>query len=154
MYKKALLLGIIGYIAGCAIGLAFALQHSPFSFAGELPDILLGGIPGAIAMGTAVIYSIEKWSLLRATATHFLIVMGVIFLACFVLKWFEPWSTPFWIMTAAEAVGYVLVWIALYWGYKAKVRKLNEMLKESREEKKDPPACFPPEDHASQAPGR
>ena len=137
MYKKALLLGIIGYIAGCAIGLVFALQNSPFSFADALPRILLGGIPGAIAMGTAVIYDIEKWSLLKATVTHFLIVMGVIFLASFVLKWFVPWSTPFWIMMAAEAVGYILVWLILYLCYKAKVRKLNEMLKESREEERN-----------------
>ena len=52
MYKKSILLGIIGYIAGCAVGLIFALQNNPFSFADALPQILLGGIPGAIAMGT------------------------------------------------------------------------------------------------------
>ena len=53
----------------------------------------------------------------------------------FVLKWFEPWSTQFWIMMAAEAVGYILVWIIMYSCYKAKVRKLNETLKESQEAK-------------------
>ena len=138
MYKKAILLAAFGYIAGCAIGLVFALQNNPFSFADAIPHILLGGIPGAIAMGTAVIYDIDKWSILRVTVTHFLIVMGVIFLASFVLKWFEPWSTPFWIMMAAEVVGYILVWTIMYLCYKAKVRKLNEMLKESQETKKNP----------------
>lgn len=135
MYKKSILLGIIGYIAGCAVGLIFALQNNPFSFADALPQILLGGIPGAIAMGTTVIYDIEKWSILRVTVTHFLIVMVVTLLASFVLKWFEPWSTPFWIMMAAEAIGYILVWIIMYSCYKAKVRKLNETLKESQEAK-------------------
>ena len=139
MYKKAIQLGAIGYIAGCAIGLVFALQNHPFSFADALPRILLGGIPGAVAMGAAVIYDIEKWSLLKATATHFLIAMGVTLLACFVLEWFKPWSAPFWIMMAAEAAGYILVWIIMYLRYKAKVQKLNEMLKESRESKGNSP---------------
>ena len=133
MAKKAMLLGLIGYIAGCIVGLCFSLQSESFTLAGALPQILLGGIPGAIAMGTAVIYDIEEWSLLRATVTHFLIVMGALLLACFVLKWFEPWSTPFWIMLAAELVGYVIVWLIMYLGYKKQVRKLNKLLKENRE---------------------
>ena len=133
MAKKAMLLGLIGYFAGCIIGLCFSLQSESFTLAGALPQILLGGIPGAIAMGTAVIYDIEEWSLLRATVTHFLIVMGALLLACFVLKWFEPWSTPFWIMLAAELVGYVIVWLIMYLGYKKQVRKLNKLLKENRE---------------------
>ena len=133
MRKKAVLLGFLGYIAGCLIGLCFALQNESFTLAGALPDILLGGIPGAIAMGSAVIYDVEKWSILRATASHSLITMGAILMGCFVLKWFEPWSTPFWIMLAAELAGYVLIWLIMYHGYRGKVRKLNEMLKENRE---------------------
>jgi CDP-diglyceride synthetase len=92
----------------------------------------MGGIPGAIAMGTAVIYDIEEWSLLRATVTHFLIVMVALLLACFVLKWFEPWSAPFWIMLAAELVGYIIIWLIMYLCYKKQVRKLNNLLKENR----------------------
>ncbi len=137
MRRKAILLGLIGYIAGCVIGFCFALRNESFTFAGALPDILLGGIPGAIAMGSSVIYDIEKWSLLRATVTHFLIVMGAMLLACFVLKWFEPWSTPFWIMLAAELAGYIIIWLIMHQCYKAKVRKLNEMLRESREKGKE-----------------
>lgn len=131
MHKKAMIFGLIGYVAGCLIGLCFALQNKNESLSGALPNILLGGIPGAIAMGTMVIYDIEKWSILRATFTHFLIVMGVMLLACFVLKWFEPWSTAFWIMMAAELVGYVIVWLILYHSYRREVRKLNDMLRKS-----------------------
>jgi len=131
MAKKAMLLGLIGYIAGCIIGLCFALQREGFTLASSLPDILMGGIPGAIAMGTAVIYDIEEWSLLRATVTHFLIVMVALLLACFVLKWFEPWSAPFWIMLAAELVGYIIIWLIIYLCYKKQVRKLNNLLKEN-----------------------
>ena len=133
MRKKAILLGLIGYVCGCVIGLFFALQNENFNIREALPSILLGGIPGAIAMGSAVIYDIEEWSLLRATATHFLVVMGVILFACFLLKWFPPWSPAFWIMLAAELVGYVIIWLIMYDCFRKKVRELNEMLKEKRE---------------------
>ena len=129
MYKKALLRGFLGYMAGCMIGLCFALQNKEFTFMGTLPGILLGGIPGAIIAGTTVVYDIEKWSLLRATVTHFLLTMGVIFLACFMLKWFPPWSTAFWILLAAEVVGYIIIWLIMHLRYRAEVRKLNELLK-------------------------
>lgn len=130
MAKKAMLLGLIGYFAGCMIGLCFSLQSESFTLAGALPQILLGGIPGAIAMGTAVIYDIEEWSLLRATVTHFLIVMGALLLGCFVLKWFKPWSASFWIMLAAELAGYVIVWLIMHLCYQKQVRELNRLLKE------------------------
>ena len=133
MTKKAMILGLLGYIAGCAVGLCFTLQNENFTLAGALPQILLGGIPGAIAMGTAVIYDIEERSLLRATVTHFLIVMGTLLLACFVLKWFKPWSAPFWIMLVAELVGYVIVWLIMCLCYKKQIRKLNKLLKENQE---------------------
>ncbi len=134
MFKKAVLLGLLGYIAGCIIGLCFALGNKGAVFPDALPDILLGGIPGAIAMGSAVIYDIEEWSLFRATATHFLVVMGVILLACFVLKWFEPWSMAFWIMLMMEAVAYFIVWLILFLHYRTTVHKLNELLENSLSE--------------------
>ena len=131
--KKAIVLSLVGYVLGCLIGLFFSLQSPDFSLSAALPQILLGGIPGAVAMGSAVIYDIEEWSILRVTVTHFLVAMGAIILACFVLKWFEPWSTAFWILLAAELAGYILIWLIMYCCFRAKVRKLNEMLKENRE---------------------
>ena len=71
------------------------------------------------------------------TVTHFLIVTGVMLLACFVLKWFEPWSTAFWIMLAVVAIGYFIVWLIIYRCYKKQIRKLNELLKESQEAKEN-----------------
>ena len=130
MYKKAVLRGLLGYIAGCMIGLFFALQREHFTITAALSQILLGGIPGAIACGSTVIYDIEKWSLLRATFTHFLVVIGVTFLACFVLNWFPPWSTAFWIMLAVEVIGYIIIWLMIYLRYKAEVRNLNKLLEE------------------------
>ena len=134
MRKKAILLGLIGYAAGCLVGLCFALQSENFTVASALPQILLGGLPGAVAMGTMVFYDVENWSLLRATVTHFLTVMGVMILACYVLNWFEPWSAAFWIMLAVELVGYIIIWLIMYLCYKKQVRKLNELLEKTRSE--------------------
>ena len=137
MRKKAIWLALLGYALGCGIGVFFALRSGNFSLKTSLPRILLGGIPGAVAMASTVIYDIEEWSLLRATVTHFVIVMGVIIFGCFVLDWFEPWSLSFWIMIAVEAVAYFIIWLIMYLGYRGQIRKLNEMLKESKE---DPPS--------------
>ena len=132
MFKKALLLSLVGYVCGCLIGLCFTLQNEDFSIVTALPHILLGGIPGAIACGSTVIYDIEKWSILRATVTHFLIAMGAIILGCFVLNWFKPWSAAFWIVMAAEVVGYIIIWWIMYRRYSREVRKLNALLKKNR----------------------
>ena len=129
MYKKAMLLSLLGFAAGCLIGLAFHLQDENFSLSEALPNILLGGIPGAIAMGTTVVYDIEKWSLFRATATHFLIAIGVILLGCFVLHWFKPWSRAFWLLLAFELAAYVIIWLFFYFSYRKKIRQMNEELK-------------------------
>jgi hypothetical protein len=139
MYKKAILLGLLGYIAGCIIGLCFALSSEGFGLTSSLPQILLGGIPGAIAMGSVVIYDVEEWSILRATVTHFLVAMGAILFGCFVLGWFKPWSTSFWIMLAIEFAAYLLIWLIMYRCFRAKVRKLNELLKENREKENSRP---------------
>ena len=133
MRKRAIMLAAIGYVIGCAVGLCFALQNKNRTLADALPRILLGGIPGAITMGSAVIYDVEKWSILRVTATHFLIVAGVMVLACFALNWFEPGSAAFWILMAVMLAGYILIGLIMYCCFRAKVRKLNEMLKENRE---------------------
>ena len=80
--KKAILLSLLGYAAGCMIGLFFSLGYGEFVLADHLTAILLGGIPGAVAMGSTVIYDIEKWSILRCTVTHFLVAMGAIIFGC------------------------------------------------------------------------
>ena len=40
-------------------------------------------------MGFTVVYDIEKWSILRATVTHFLIANGMMILTATILKWWN-----------------------------------------------------------------
>jgi len=128
MWKKAVLLGALGYAIGIVIGVIVFLLNSSRSFTETLPYILLSGIPGAIAMGSTVIYEIEKWSISRATLTHFLITFGSIYLVGFALGWFRFGEPAFWIFTAAMVAAYILIWLIQYMAYKRQVRKMNEDL--------------------------
>ena len=129
MWKKAVLLGALGYAVGLVIGVIIFLCNSSRNFAETLPYILLSGIPGAVAMGSSVIYGVEKWSVARATVTHFLITFGCLYLVGFALGWFRFGAPAFWIFTGAMIAAYVLVWLIQYMAYKRQVRKMNEDLR-------------------------
>lgn len=129
MWKKAVLLGALGYAVGIVIGVVIFLFNSSHNFAEALPSILLSGIPGAVAMGSSVIYGVERWSVARATVTHFLITFGGLYLVGFALGWFRFGEPAFWIFTAAMVAAYVLVWLIQYMAYKRQVRKMNEDLR-------------------------
>ncbi len=129
MWKKAVLLGALGYAVGIVIGVVIFLFNSSRNFAEALPSILLSGIPGAVAMGSSVIYGVERWSVARTTVTHFLITFGGLYLVGFALGWFRFGEPAFWIFTAAMVAAYFLVWLIQYMAYKRQVRKMNEDLR-------------------------
>ena len=133
MYRKAMLLGLLGYAIGALIGLAIVLlQGETVDVSGTLPRILLGGIPGALAMGSSVAYGIEKWSILRATATHFLITMCALCFGGYVLQWFGPERSMLWIMIAVSLAAYIAIWLAFYFSYKKTIRRMNEDLQKMK----------------------
>ena len=75
MWKKAVLLGALGFALGVAIGVILTSADPGDNLRAAFPYILVCGIPGCIAMGSSVIYDIEEWSLVRASVTHF-VTMG------------------------------------------------------------------------------
>lgn len=129
MWKKAVQLGALGYVLGVAIGVAFFLAGSNEGLGKALPYILLSGIPGGVSMGSSVIYGVEKWSIARATVTHFLITFACFYLISFALGWFRFEDSLFLIITAAMVIGYFVVWLVMYLAYKRQIRKINEGLK-------------------------
>lgn len=135
MWKKAVLLGALGYAVGIVIGVIIFLCNSSRCFAEALPYILLSGIPGAVAMGSTIIYEIEKWSIARATATHFLVTFGCLYLVGFALEWFRFGEPVFWIFTGAMILAYVLIWLIQYMAYKRRIRKMNENLRKWKSRK-------------------
>lgn len=135
LWKKATLLGLAGFVIGSLIGMCFTLAGS-ISFSEALPHILLGGLYGGAAMGSSVVYDIEKWSIARATATHFLLVFALFFLLVTTMGWFSLNSPAFWIIVGAMAAGYVLIWLLQYLSYRRQIRKMNDQLTKWKSEKR------------------
>lgn len=129
LWKRAVLLGIAGFVLSGIICIVFILTGSSGGLTGkDLPHILLGGIYGAVAMGSTVIYDVEKWSIARGTATHFLLVFALYFLLVISMGWFRLDDPVFWIVVGAMAAGYILVWLIQYLLYRRKIREMNDVL--------------------------
>ncbi len=91
-------------------------------------EILLAGCIGFVGMGGSVIYEIEKWSIVRCTATHFILTMGTFSFIATYLKWFEGDMVSFIIWLVAMVVAYVMIWLIQYFVFKKQVREINENL--------------------------
>lgn len=126
-WKKATLSALTGFIVGAIIGIGFLLGNWP-GLREALPHLLLGGIYGAVACGSSIVYDIEKWSIARATATHFLFVFALYFLIVITMDWFRLDDPGFWILIAAMAVVYILIWLFQCLAYKRKIREMNNDL--------------------------
>lgn len=127
LWKKATLLGLAGFVIGSFIGACLMLTGSK-TFPEALPHILAGGLYGALAMGSSVVYGVEKWSIARATATHFLLVFALYFLLVISMGWFSLDAPAFWIVVGAMAAGYVLIWLLQYLFFRRRIRKMNDDL--------------------------
>lgn len=135
LWKKAVLLGLTGFVIGALIGVGFVLAGAGRIGRADLLHFLIGGFYGAIAMGSSVVYEIEKWSIARATATHFLTVFFLYFLLVISMGWFSLKEPIFWIVVAFMAVGYVLIWLFQYLAYRRMIRKMNEDLEKFKNRK-------------------
>ena len=80
------------------------------------------------AMGSSIVYDIEKWSIARATVTHFLLVFALYFLLVISMKWFRLEDPLFWIIVGCMAVAYVIIWLIQYLACRRKIREMNDSL--------------------------
>ncbi len=127
LWKKAVLLSLIGFAAGVLIGVFLSLGDWP-GLKEALPHLLLGGVYGAAAMGSSIVYDIEKWSIARATATHFLCVFALYILIAVTMGWFRLDDPVFWIVLGAMLLAYVLIWLFQYLSCKRRIREMNRDL--------------------------
>ena len=132
MWKKAFLLGALGFALGVAIGVILTSADPGDNLRAAFPYILVCGIPGCIAMGSSVIYDIEEWSLVRASVTHFLITFISYYAIALPLGWFRFGSSLFWIITAAMLAGYAVIWIIMHCSYKRQIRRMNDELRKMK----------------------
>ena len=127
LWKKATLLGLAGFVIGAAIVICLVLLDSQ-PLQGAFTHIVIGGIYGAVAMGSSVVYGIEKWSIARATATHFLLVFALYFLLVISMGWFSLSDPVFWIVVGAMVAVYILIWLIQYLSYRRQIREMNDEL--------------------------
>ncbi|MER2056429.1 MAG: DUF3021 domain-containing protein [Clostridia bacterium] len=138
LWKKATLLGLAGFVLGVLTGIGFMLARSSEGLKAAFPNLILGGLYGAAVMSSSIVYDIEKWSIARATATHFLLSFSLYFLLVLSMGWFRLDDPVFWIVIAVMVVIYVLVWLFQYLSYRRKIREMNHDLKIWKSTKKEP----------------
>ncbi|MBQ7583688.1 MAG: DUF3021 domain-containing protein [Lachnospiraceae bacterium] len=89
------------------------------------------GFLGTVAMGTSAVYSIEEWSLLKATLIHFVVTMTTYFLVAFFLRWLSPADIKYNLTIFAILVAvYFMIWLYNFLSYKAQINEINRELKE------------------------
>ena len=137
MWKKAVLLGAAGFVIGALIGVIFKLLRAPVNWSQDILHFLIGGIWGAFAMSSSVVYDIEKWSVARATATHFLFVVVGYAVLSLAMGWFRIGDSLFWIILAVMVAVYFLIWLFMYLAYKRQIMKMNEELEKLKSAPKE-----------------
>ncbi|MBR5336637.1 MAG: DUF3021 domain-containing protein [Lachnospiraceae bacterium] len=135
--KKGLILGAVGFVMGIIIGVViFTMTGGREITPVSIFHFLVGGIYAAWAMGGSTMYDIESWSILRCTLTHFITTLLAFYLMGTIQDgWLVIGSSLFWIVTAAFVVAYIIIWLAQYFSYKRKVKRMNEELRAFREKK-------------------
>ena len=154
MLKKTLKLGGIGFLLGVVVGNVIAMltgisdgEVQLFSkrlleMAGGNQVIaavlqsLFSGLYGAICFCGISLYDMERLPLAAATAMHgALIILSFIPIAL-LLGWFNS-ITSILIMSCFQLIGFIIIWLILYFGYKKQVRELNDMQKDFSEKDKE-----------------
>lgn len=132
--RKGLLLGAAGLVAGAGIGAGILYLLEPAAYTSDAGKVLLyallSGIYGALAMGFSAVYDIERWSITRATVTHFAVTLGGMYGLGFALGWLSVKGWEFWLVTAMFIVCYFIIWLVQYMIFRQNVRKMNRELKE------------------------
>lgn len=91
---------------------------------------LVCGILGTIMLGSAYIYEIDRWTLLKATIIHFIVIVISFYLTVFFLRWFAPTNIKA-IITSLIIfiVTYTIIWLIMYLSYKSQIKEINQNLK-------------------------
>lgn len=86
-----------------------------------------------IAGGMNVVYQIERLPLMLAIFIHG-IVLYVSYLAVFLMNgWLEQGIEPFLIFSCIFVIGYLAIWVFIYYFTRRKTARLNEMLRKKQD---------------------
>ena len=118
-----LILGIIYYI------LSLAIEGFSLSGGEVLVAIVSTYILAFVQAGASVFNQIEEWPLAKCTFVHFL-TLYLAYVLCYLVNSWIPFDiNVVLIFTAIFAVGYFVVWLAVFVSIKAVSKKLNAKIK-------------------------
>lgn len=143
--KKALGFGLLGIPIGIAISTTIALAISLFfgSYSPVSPPLidLMGGLMNAalfqylasVALGFicgfgSAIWAVERWSLLRKTLIHFLLLTFTLLPISIACRWVAPSFISILIYFVVFAALYLIIWIVQYLIIRHKISKMNDRL--------------------------
>ena len=145
MLKKTLKAAGIGFLIGMIVGnvIAFLTGNSGtggVTFASpQLLDMaggsgtvamllqsLFSGLYGAVCFAGMSFYEIERMPLALATALHCALIVLLFIPIALLLGWVSDIGTLL-MISGMQLVGFFIIWLILYFGYKKQIRELNEM---------------------------
>lgn len=94
-----------------------------------LLELFVSGVFVAIEMACTVVYSIESWSILKATLVHLGVCYAAMLPTAFFLGWLSPGNIKGCvIMLSMCLAGYFMIWLSFYISYKIELKKINDDL--------------------------
>ncbi len=145
MLKKTLKAAGIGFLIGMIVGnvIAFLTGNSStggVTFASPqllemaggsgtvamLLQSLFSGLYGAVCFAGMSFYEIERMPLAAATALHCALIVLFFIPIALLLGWVSDIGTLL-MISGMQLVGFFIIWLILYFGYKKQIRELNEM---------------------------
>lgn len=99
---------------------------------------VVSGLFGAVSIGSTAVYEIERWSILKSTAVHFVLSMSMYYITAFSLHWLQPRNVAenLFIFCILIVV-YVCIWLVNYFKYKSEVKKINAQLEKIKRTKEE-----------------
>ena len=94
--------------------------------------LVMSGVLGLLAMGGSVVYDIESWGLLKATVSHYVLVMFDYIVVAILLKWYTRVSDII-ITIVIMTILYAMIWLFECLVWKKTIREMNTELRKMQE---------------------
>lgn len=91
---------------------------------------VLGGLFGMVSYGGACVFEIEKWSLLRSSLVHYLMILISYLIVGKVLYWYSFDVISILILSVIILLVYAAIWWTMYLSWKRKVCGMNKLMEE------------------------
>lgn len=129
--KRGLIASIGGPIILAVVYYILSIQNvvTTISATKIATEILTVSVMAFIASGISVVYNIEKLPLFSATFIHGTALYFDYILIYLLNGWLKNQIIPILIFTGIFILGYIIIWVIIYFNIKNNVNKLNKQIK-------------------------